>query len=312
LAAGHEGASMSRRRIALGIVLVLPCAGLALWPFTWTPLPGVPLAEVPPLAAPLRTPQEHDRIQGDAEQLPIACTLEAPGDGLGRCLVLGFRHTSDPDSEQIRALRKSFAELAPTLVLVEGRLGWHVGGDDSVIRRYGESGAAVVLAHAAGVPCCTMEPDFDAEVQDTADAYGPERTLAFYFLRVFVSERDAGLLGEGERQEAEAAALLRKRGRMTGLAAALPDLAALDRFWPGSEPPHPDWRSLPKEALWRTAGEAWTQRIAEHVNAFRDRHMVAAILEGMRRGERILAVCGSSHLVLFEPALRAGAAKLGR
>jgi len=274
------------------------------WSMAWKPLPGVELGAVPALAAPLRTPAEHDAISDAREEWPITCELEGAG---GAVIVIGIRHTQDPEDPQIRALGRFFQAFRPTQVLVEGRLGWWIGGTASVIERFGESGAAAVLAKQSGAPCHSLEPDFAEEVRDAVDGFGEQRTLAFYFLRVFVSERDAGVLGDDI--EAEAGALLRKRGRLTGLGEALPDLGAMDRFWNASYPPHPDWRSLPREALWRTRSGSWTQEIAERINAFRDRHMVAAIADGARRGERVLAVCGSSHLILFEPALRAAVAR---
>lgn len=266
--------------------------------FVWKPLPSVALASVPDLAAPLRTQAEHDALQ----HWPYVVEAEDEA-GRGRVLVLGIRHTNDPADPQIADLRRRFRAFAPTSVLVEGRLGWHFGGPVSLLQAFGESGEAVALATTADVPYASMEPEFPAEVADAVGAFGPAKTLAFYTLRVFVSERDRGLLGED--LDAEAAALLRKRGARTGLADNLPNLAALDKFWAEEGLPGVDWRELPARALWRSAGDAWTHRIAERVNAFRDRHFVAALVDAARRGERVLAVCGGSHAVLFEPALRA-------
>ena len=77
---------------------------------------------MPALAAPLRTPAEHDRITAAQEDWPIACAVDGPQDSGGAVLVLGFRHTTDPADPQITALRAQFSDFAPTLVLVEGRL----------------------------------------------------------------------------------------------------------------------------------------------------------------------------------------------
>ncbi len=271
-------------------------AAVGWWCCVWSPLDSVVLAKVPALAAPLRTPAEHDAMQ----RWPYVIEVEGER---GLTLVVGLRHTNDPEDPQIAELRRRFSAFAPTLVLVEGRLGWHFGGAASLLQRFGESGEAVTLAVTAGVPYASMEPDAAAEVIDAVEAFGPAKTLAFYTLRVFVSERDQGLLGDD--LDAEAGALLRKRGARTGLAEALPDVAALDRFWAEDGLPGLEWRTLPANALWRSGGDAWTHRIAERINAFRDRYFVAALVDAVNRGERVLAVCGSSHAILFEPALHA-------
>jgi hypothetical protein len=187
---------------------------------------------------------------------------------------------------------------------VEGRLGWYFGSADTLLEQFGESGEAVALAHIAGVRFASLEPAFEAEAADAALSFGHEKTLAFYTLRVFIGDRDAGGL-EGSDLDVVAGELLRKRGARTGLADALPDIAALDRFWAEHRPYQVDWRELPEEALWRGSGDGWTHRLAEHINAFRDRYFVAALTDAVARGERVLAVCGSSHAILFEPALRA-------
>ena len=288
---------MKRRKLLVLIaVLGAAAAGVAWWGL-WRPIDSVALTDVPALAAPLRTPEEHDALQ----RWPYEIDVKGGGDR-GRVLVFGCRHTNDPDDAQIAALRARFREFEPTLVLVEGRLGWHFGGAASLLGRFGESGEAVALAVGAGVSFASMEPDAAAEVADAVGEFGAAKTLAFYALRVFISERDQGVLGDD--LNAEFAALLRKRGKRTGLADALPDLAAFERFWQ-EHGTGVDWRVLPARALWRNAGDAWTQRLAERINAFRDRYFVAAMVDAVRRGERVLAVCGSSHAVLFEPALRA-------
>ncbi|MCR9245605.1 MAG: hypothetical protein NXI31_11275 [bacterium] len=301
---------MRRRRIVLLTLAALAVGGVVTASLlVWRPLPGCALENVPELAAPLRSQAEHDRLYA---QVPFVIEAGGPAgsqDG-GRAIVLGMRHTSDESDPQIAALRARFAALRPTLVLVEGRLGWHFGGTASLLPRFGESGEAAALAAATGVRCRSLEPAANDEVADVASEFTPAQVVAFYFLRVFTSERDAEKWS-GPELDAEALALLSKRGRRTGFPEALLDLAAMDAFWneqrPDSAPA--DWRDLPQSALYRQRAGTWLQRIAERINAFRDRHFVAAIAEGVAAGERVLAVCGSSHAILFEPALRAALAQ---
>lgn len=301
---------MRRRSIVLLTAAAgLGGAGLAAALGLWLPLASPVLASVPPLAAPLRTGAEHDALYGPADD-PSAYVIDvaAPNRTAGRAghaLVLGLRHTNAEAAPQIAELRTRFAGFEPTLVLVEGRLGLHFGSSSGLLARFGESGEAVALAAAAGVPYQSLEPDPASEVADAVTAFSPAEVLAFYFLRVFTSER--GNSWPITELESEAAHLLGKRGSRTGLADALPDLAAMDAFWREHRPQAApaDWRELSAKALWRDPKGTWPARLAEHINRYRDRHFVAAIAAAVARGDRVLAVCGSSHAILFEPALRA-------
>ncbi len=300
---------MLRRKLLLATVTSTAVALLAIALWTegacyWTPLTPEPLPEVPALPAALRTGSEHDALYPTVPR-PYALELH------DRALVLGFEHTQDPSDPQLEVLRSRFAAWSPTLVLVEGRLGWCLGGPDALTERFGESGTAVGLAWRSGVRFATLEPSFEAEAADTAEAFGAERSLAFYFLRVFVGDRDGE--GLGSDRYAAALGLLRKRASRTGLDGTFADLAAFDAFWSANGlTKHGDWRELPAEALWRDGAGTWLQRVAEHVNAFRDRHAVARVAHAVRGGERVLVVQGLSHTILAEAALRVAVATTAR
>ena len=293
-----------RRRLAWILAFAAVVGATAVWLGTWRPLESYRVASVPALAAPLRTKAEHDALYGPAPFVVEA----ARQSGGGRALVLGIQHTNDAQDPQIAELRRRYASFEPTLVLVEGRTGWHFGSGSGLLANFGESGEARALAHAAGTPCFSLEPEQADEVADAVGEFGRAKTLAFYTLRVVLSERDNGAWPTDDI-DGEAEALLLKRGRRTGLGDAIADLGAFDRFWREHGVGGVDWRELPQRALWRTGGEQWTNAIAERINAFRDRRFVAAIVAAVAAGERVLAVCGSSHAILFEPALRAALAR---
>lgn len=267
----------------------------------WTRVDAALTSLPPELRAPLRTKREHDERTRGMGQQPYF----VEGDGV---LVVGCRHTSKPDDPQIAALEARFRDFRPTLVLIEGRLGWAWGGRDALLASFGESGFARALAWESGTPCQSLEPPFALEVEDAVGAFDAQKTLAFYTMRVFVSDRDQGSITK-DNTNREAARLLAKRASRTGLASAFADLSAFERFWREEFPKGPDWRELPAEALWRTHDGTWLGRIAERINRFRDRAMVGAIVAARASGERVFAVCGSSHAILFEPALRAALAR---
>ena len=120
------------------------------------------------------------------------------------------------------------------------------------MQRCGEAGCTAGLAHDADVALASLKPDEADEVADAVATFGEQRVLAFYFLRVFVGDRERGELGDDV--DAAAAHLLAKRGARTRLAHVFADLATFDAFWSREGPADSDWRSLPPEALWRLSG----------------------------------------------------------
>lgn len=294
-----------RLRIALFTVLLLASATLAIRPWVWSPIAGLRTAQRPAALVVTRSPAEHDAIHGSMDG-PYLVELARPASG-GTLRYYGTRHVVDPleprATATLDALRRGFAARRPSLVLIEGRLDWHFGGEAAAVQRFGEAGLTASLARAAGLPLRSLEPEFADEVAAAVAEFGARPVLAFYFLRVYASDRDRGELGSD--RETSAAGLLRKRAARLGLASSFADLAEFDRFWSESAAGQGDWRTLPAEALWRRADGTWLQRIAERINAFRDEHMVAVLLEALARGEDVFAVCGASHVILQEPALRA-------
>jgi hypothetical protein len=294
-----------RLRNVLLVLLTAAVAALALRPWVWSPVEGVRPARRPSALAITRSAAEHDALH-EAMDGPYLVELTHRESGA----VLryhGTRHVVDPLEPRaiatLDALRRGFASRRPSLVLIEGRLGWHFGGEAAAVQRFGEAGLTASLARAAGLPLRSLEPELADELAAAVTEFGARPVLAFYFLRVYVSDRDRGELG-GDRN-ASAAALLRKRAARLGLASSFADLVEFDRFWSESSAGMGDWRTLPAEALWRRADGTWLQCIAERINLFRDEHMVAVLLEALARGEDVFAVCGASHVILQEPALRA-------
>ena len=63
---------------------------------------------------------------------------------------------------------------------------------------------------------------------------------------------------------------------------------------------------MPGEAMWPgIEGETLRMRLANASSRARDEHMARLIIDLVQRGERVFLVCGASHALAIEPALRA-------
>ncbi len=93
---------------------------------------------------PAAAPGIEDRIVGQAEysddhRNPYVFRS-------GDVVVFGAAHTRDPADPQIGAIDRAWAELDPTVALVEGRLGFLAPGFMDPVEHYGESGHVVARA----------------------------------------------------------------------------------------------------------------------------------------------------------------------
>ena len=67
-------------------------------------------------------------------------------------LVYGSQHIKDPNDPQIEAIDIAFKEFKPTVVLVEGRLGFLIPYVMNPIKEFGEMGKVAELAKQSNLP----------------------------------------------------------------------------------------------------------------------------------------------------------------
>ncbi len=284
-----------KRVTCAGVVLLLAIAALGLHAWrAWSP--GAPtyalaaerLSE--PLPVRFRDGEEHDRVRAAH---PEPYVLELAGTGGGALLYYGAHHSQDAGDPQLGDIRRRWAEFRPTVALCEGRSRGYLLGP--ILPRFvGLPEPALVheLARKDRIPLWSLEPDYAAEVAGLLMRFPPPDVALFFTLRVYWSE--AG----GEADEALAEELRAKRTEVDGLRTALPDLAAMDAAWARSGGTG-DWRT------WTDGMPGVLAEIDTASRELRGRHMARVLLDLVGRGERVLAVVGSGHVIRQEWVLRA-------
>ena len=180
-------------------------------------------------------------------------------------------------------------------------MGLYVSTTAQAIRRFGEPAAVVALARRDDVPCHTLELDLAEEVRGVLDAgFDRQQVALFYVLRPYFGQRRFGRVADPESFVAE---YHRKRTRLAGLEKTLANIGDIDAVWRRDFAGQPDWRDTTDAHGW----PGYLGPIGARANLVRDEHMAQVILDLLTRGERVFAVCGSSHAVKLEPALRAKA-----
>jgi len=289
---------MKRRRILRWLLLSLAACLLALgllaWGFVWRSPPYYTEYGTIDLPVPILTTEQYKEVS-DKHARPYVVQLATAS---GALVLYGASHTKDPNDHQIGDLRQRWAEFRPSVALVEGRLGFLVEGFSDPVRKFGERGLVFAMARKQGVKVYTWEPQIEREVAQVLQWHAKERVALFYILRPYFSNlrhgrpTDPDGVVEGYR---------RKRTRWPGLENTFGSVAEVDAIWQRDFNGVKDWRDTSDEyGLPGYLNDVWKTS-----NAARDEHFARVIIDLVRKNERVFAVCGSSHAVKLEPALRA-------
>jgi hypothetical protein len=223
--------------------------------------------------------------------------------GKGALLYFGAQHTNDPKHAQIAQIEKLWKEFRPTLALNEG-------GDPPVLKtaqeavsRIGESGLVRFLAARDKVPVRSLEPSQADEAAFLLKTYTPEQIKVFYALRQVPQFRNSK---RDETIETHLEFVLGKwLSSVPGLDGSPSNLTEFERSCLWLSPKLKSWREVPQSWFDPTKSEAYTNQVSRLSGEFRDQFMVKLLIDKVKKGERVFAVVGGSHVVMQERALKA-------
>jgi hypothetical protein len=213
-------------------------------------------------------------------------------------LVFGSVHTEDPADPQLDDIENRWNGFRPTVALIEGRLGFLAPGFMDPVEEYGEMGRVYALAKADGVPTYTWELPWDRVATTLAGQYPPERVALYFVLRPYFSNLRFGRPDSPESFLEE----YLHRASIPALAGTIDDVGDVDRIWRRDFPAERDWRDVSDEGPL----VGYLVDIGNSSEDLRNQHLARVIHTLRVKGERVFVVCGSSHAVLIEPAVRSG------
>ena len=168
------------------------------------------------------------------------------------------------------------------------------------VRAYGEAGLVRFLAGRDQVPVATFEPPFGEEVAYLLKTYTPQQLKVFYALRQVTEERS---------REAPSSVDDRINSWLSrylpahGLKERPNNVAELTGACKELFPDLKDWRQVPEEWFGPRKEGHCTNKLVGDSGDFRNRYIFRLLVDCAKRGDRVFAVVGSSHVVVLEPAL---------
>jgi len=168
------------------------------------------------------------------------------------------------------------------------------------VRAYGEAGLVRFLAGRDQVPVGTFEPPFDEEVAYLLKTYTPQQLKVFYALRQVTEERSREAPSSVDDR---INSWLSRYLPAQGLRNPPNNVNELDAACKKLFPELTDWHQVPEEWFGPRKSGHYTNKLAGDSGDFRNRYIFRLLVNRVKRGDRVFAVIGSSHVVVLEPAL---------
>ena len=218
----------------------------------------------------------------------------------GALLFFGAEHTVDPQNPQIADIEKRWAVFKATVAYNEGGNPPTFNDLREAVRAYGEAGLVRFLAGRDQVPVGTFEPPFDEEVAYLLKTYTPQQLKVFYALRQVTEERSREAPSSVDDR---INSWLSRYLPAQGLRNPPNNVNELDAACKKLFPELTDWHQVPEEWFGPRKSGHYTNKLAGDSGDFRNRYIFRLLVNRVKRGDRVFAVIGSSHVVVLEPAL---------
>jgi len=220
--------------------------------------------------------------------------------GSGMFVFYGTQHTVDPKDPQVVDLEKRWEIFKPTVAYNEGGNPPTFEDARTAVQAYGEAGLVRFLAGRDQVPVATFEPPFDDEVAYLLKTYTPQQLKVFYVLRQVTEERSRqASTSIDDRNSSWLSRYLPSQGLKNPPNSIVELGAACKELFPELT----DWHQVPEEWFGPRKSGHYTNKLAGDSGDFRNRYIFRLLVNRVKRGDRVFAVVGSSHVVVLEPAL---------
>ncbi len=214
----------------------------------------------------------------------------------GAAFFFGAEHGRVPGDPQYRLIQKTWDEFAPTVALVEGRLGFLLPYFEDPTEKYGESGFVAYLARKSDIPHYSWELSKEDKISSLLQSHSNEQVALFIILRPYWGSVQTIRLPGADDIVTE---LIEDRGTRTGIEGAITSIADIDRIWARDFPDAADWR----DQSFGIELPGYFGGLFIQANDVRDTHMLNTVMSLTEKGERVYISAGWSHVVRIQPVL---------
>lgn len=221
----------------------------------------------------------------------------------GALLLFGAWHMKgEPGHPQVEQIQELWRKFQPTLAFNEGWDPPVVQNAREAVDRYGEPGLLRYLADRDGVPIYDMEPPEEERYRYLLQRFTVEE-IRLHKIAQNVSQNLRTL--PDEEVDKQVLGQIRRHLDPQPLLDGPPGtISELDESFQRLMPNLGNWRRLETTDLNPRPATTFLGQISAYSGRLRDRHMLKVMIESVRRGERVFAVVGATHVVMQEPVFR--------
>ncbi len=224
--------------------------------------------------------------------------------GEGALLYYGVMHATTADDPQLADIERRWEAFRPNLAFTEGG-DWPLEKTrEEAIRRGGEQGLLRYLADRDGVRTQNIDPSSDTQLRYLLKHFPGAQVKVYYILLHTVLMRT-------REQEPPNIHLVNKILRdlsqsSWGYSGPPRKIKQFEEYIQKYLPEVEDWRNITPSIFFSADPNNFVSAMHRTLNHFRDEVMLGKIIKSFKKGKRIFALVGRSHVVMQEPALRTG------
>lgn len=218
----------------------------------------------------------------------------------GDLIYFGAFHTVDAEHSQFSRIERQWRQFVPDVALSEGCL-WPVEVSRSEsIRKYGEQGLLMYLADRDNVPIKCIDPSRRKQAFYLASRYETWQIKLYFVLQQAVINRRMGWKNSSDNVNINLASF----NFLPNFAVRPFDYSDFLYMFAVLFPDIKDWRLFPAYYFHNEKMGSFLASIHKDLMEYRNEHMLQILIKEIKKGKRVFAVVGRSHVIVQETALR--------
>jgi hypothetical protein len=219
----------------------------------------------------------------------------------GRLFYYGAFHKVDPKDPQFEDIEQKWEQFRPTCAFCEGRIWPLEESRAQAIQSYGEQGLITFLAARDGIPVKCIDASISEQIRYLRNRYPPHQVKIFFILRQASINK---MLRRKEKNLDDACLLLSKMERFGGSRYFPATLVEFEHMVSQLFPELDNWQNIPYAYFQSKEIGGFLADIHKELLEYRDQTMVKKVTKALKKGERVFAVVGRSHVFKQQDILR--------
>ena len=219
----------------------------------------------------------------------------------GSLVYYGAFHNVDPAHPQFQEIEEKWEEFQPTLAYCEGIIWPLEESRTKAIENYGEQGLVTYLAARDGIQIECIDPSLKEQATYLKKYFPPHLIKVYYVLRQAAVNR---MLKKDLHDLYYVDQLFRCFRRIKDFSISPTNLNEYERMVSDLFPSLDDWKKIPYFYFRSPDSGGFLAAIHQKLNEYRDYVMIRKVSKALKKGKRIFAVVGRSHVVIQEAVLK--------